>query len=182
MLGFGNFTLDSAKGIQQGDPLGPLLFSISIASLLNDSKCLFTAGYLDDISHITLGDDIPVLISEVSPLQSCANDLGLILNSHKCEIIGLSSAANSIWLNSSLQFNICPQNRATLLGSPLTPEAIEEQFTVQNAHLAKCRVRLKQMSAHESLFLLKSCLGIPRLLFLIRTAFGIGSPAAAAFD
>jgi len=43
----------------------------------------------------------------------------------------MSSAANSIWLDAGLQFYICPQNEATLLGSPLTSEATEEQFMVQ---------------------------------------------------
>jgi len=178
-LRFGDFTLESAEGIQQGDPLGPLLFSISIAGLLNDCTCLFTAGFLDDI---TLGDDVSVLISEVARLQSRANVLGLSPNSHKCEILSLSSAANSIWLDAGLQFHICSQNDATLLGSPFTTEATEDQFIVQNAHVSKFRVRLKQMTPHEALFFLKSCLGMPRFLFLIRTAFCIGSPAVAAFD
>jgi len=35
-LRFGDFTLESAEGIQQEDPLGPLLFIITIAGLLND--------------------------------------------------------------------------------------------------------------------------------------------------
>jgi len=90
--------------------------------------------------------------------------------------------ANSIWLDAGLQFHICPQNEATLLGSPLTTEATEDQFIVQNAHLSKCRVRLKQMTSHEGLFLSKSCIGMPRLLFLIRTASCTGLLAAAAFD
>jgi len=38
------------------------------------------------------------------------------------------------------------------------------------------------MLAHEGLFFFKSYLGIPRFLFLIRTACCIWSTAAAAFD
>jgi len=120
-----------------------------------------TIGQFHKFNTTTLDTHVSVQISEVARIESRINVLGQSLNSHICKIIGLSCAANLIWLNS---------------------EETEETFMVQNAHLSKCRVRLKQMTSHEGLFVLKCCLGIPCFLFLIHTACCIGLPTSAAFD
>jgi hypothetical protein len=49
-LFFGHYIVESAEGVQQGDPLGPLLYSLTTHSLLQAIKSEFTTGYLDDIS------------------------------------------------------------------------------------------------------------------------------------
>ena len=48
-LSFGDFTVSSADGVQQGDPLGPMLFSLVINPLLLDIQSKFISGHLDDI-------------------------------------------------------------------------------------------------------------------------------------
>ena len=54
-LSFGNFTIFSQGGVQQGDPIGPLLFSLTLAEVLNECKSEFTVGNLDGI---ILGDSL----------------------------------------------------------------------------------------------------------------------------
>ena len=49
-LFFGNYRLTSARGVQQGDPLGPLLFSLGIHSLATSLKSEMNLWYLDDIT------------------------------------------------------------------------------------------------------------------------------------
>jgi len=49
-LFLGSETLDSAEGVQQGDPLEPLLFSLTIHPLLQATESDFVSGYLDDVS------------------------------------------------------------------------------------------------------------------------------------
>ena len=41
-------TLLSAEGVQQGDPLGPLLFCITIQPLIQKLRSDFSVFYLDD--------------------------------------------------------------------------------------------------------------------------------------
>ena len=49
-LFWGNETIDSAEGVQQGDPLGPLLFCLLLHSFMQRLNSDFCVGYLDDIS------------------------------------------------------------------------------------------------------------------------------------
>jgi hypothetical protein len=46
----GPFRILSLEGIQQGDPLGPLLFCNSIHPLLQSLYSLLKLGYLDDLT------------------------------------------------------------------------------------------------------------------------------------
>ena len=45
---FHKTTLQSAEGVQQGDPLGPLLFCLTINPLIANLKSEFRVFYLDD--------------------------------------------------------------------------------------------------------------------------------------
>lgn len=49
-LKFGTVTLQSAAGVQQGDPLGPLLFATALQTLASELRAMvdFAAFYLDD--------------------------------------------------------------------------------------------------------------------------------------
>ena len=78
-LKFGAFTLKSAGGVQQGDPLGPLLF----ASTLQPLACELRAGPLD-IASFFLDDGVvagtPAVVGEAiaigaTPLASLAQHL-----------------------------------------------------------------------------------------------------------
>ena len=47
-LFFGDCIMQSAEGVQQGDPLGPLLFCLAIHDVVSNLRSEFTAFYLDD--------------------------------------------------------------------------------------------------------------------------------------
>jgi len=49
-LQFGDHTLQSEEGAQQGDPFGPLYFCLAIVELLKSMKSELVLAYLDDIT------------------------------------------------------------------------------------------------------------------------------------
>ena len=49
-LQFGEFSLQSQEGAQQGGPLGPLYFCLAVHDLLTSLQSSIVVGYLDDMS------------------------------------------------------------------------------------------------------------------------------------
>uniref|UniRef100_A0A1X7SXN3 Reverse transcriptase domain-containing protein n=1 Tax=Amphimedon queenslandica TaxID=400682 RepID=A0A1X7SXN3_AMPQE len=58
-----NEIINSAEGVRQGDPLGPLLFCFTLNSFMQCLNSDFCVGYLDDIS---LGGSMSSLLSDLS--------------------------------------------------------------------------------------------------------------------
>ena len=99
-LKLGEFVIDSAEGIQQGDPLGPLLFCLTIQPLLLGIQSEFVSGYLDDIG---IGGEAKMVADDVMRLEQDARAVGLTLNHNKCEVIG-SPEAIAAWSIFGLAF------------------------------------------------------------------------------
>ena len=80
-------TIQSADGVQQCDPLGPLLFCLAIdhiCSHLKSELCLF---YLDDG---TLGGKVVDVLHDLDLIVSEGAELGLHLNHHKSKSSALT--------------------------------------------------------------------------------------------
>ena len=71
--------------MQQGDPLGPLLFCLAVAKVLKACEGDLVVGYLDDL---TVGGDYEQLIALVPIIEEVSATLGLSLNHSKCEFVG----------------------------------------------------------------------------------------------
>jgi len=83
-LFFGSHTISSEEGPQQGYPLGPLLFCNTIQTLLSSLASELNLGYLDDV---TLGGPADTVASDVAEIAKVGGNVGLILNSSKCELL-----------------------------------------------------------------------------------------------
>ena len=178
-LFWGKHQIASAEGVQQGDPLGPLLFCLSIFSLGQQFTSDLSILYLDDIS---IGGPCDVIIEDLKAVME-ASSLGLTLNVLKSEIITGSSPSRDCLLTVLPGARLVNPSQASLLGSPIgdvncVSSAIEEK----TATLRSLSNNLNLLSAHDAFTLLRSSLAIPKLLYLLRTAPCFGLDSLSEFD
>jgi hypothetical protein len=157
----GEIVCDSARGVQQGDPLGSLLYchvlrhvSLGIADIFATAEptaAALNSSYLDDgeIGH-TLGTLSRVLSYLQSPQ---VQDLGLLLNLAKCFVYQPSSRRIPHLLPVDIPFARGPTTMVRLLGAPIgSPsrssglEAVV-QVTKQAHLLCETRTRVPNLTS-----------------------------------
>ena len=166
-LWYGNNLIESAEGLQQGDPLGPLLFCLSIHRIVCSIKSGFVSGYLDDLG---VGGLVSSVITDIKSIEEQAHKVGLSLNHSKCEIISSDPSSSKALNDAGLFFSVCSPQSATLLGTPLHVDGVEDAVRSHLAAFSRAVPRLSKLSSHEALFLIKNSLAIPKLQYVLRTA------------
>ena len=83
-LFFVDYTILSATGVQQGDPLGPALFSLTVHSFTTSLSSSLNVWYLDDG---TVGGEVDQALADFELILQHSASLGLQLNTAKCELI-----------------------------------------------------------------------------------------------
>jgi Reverse transcriptase (RNA-dependent DNA polymerase) len=179
-LRFGERSVSSEEGAQQGDPLGPLYFCLAVHELLTSLKSELVTGYLDDIS---LGGEAGTVADDFIRLEAEAAKLGLKLNRSKCEVAGLSSMSRDVFSARGIVLAETSLSDISLLGSPLLPGAgIDSALAMKREELRTLAGRLPLMHAHDSLFLLRNVVSTPRLLYTLRTAPCTGNSELVRYD
>jgi hypothetical protein len=164
-LKFGDRHIDSEEGIQQGDPLGPLLFCLAIQPILRTLSSNFVVGYMDDV---TLGGASATVAQDVNTIINDGRAKGLLLNIAKCELISHSGLPSTSPLD---QFTHVTPDNATLLGAPLTiGSAMDMILHKKLTELQRASDRLKRISSHDALVLLKASCGAPKLTHILRSS------------
>ena len=167
-LFFSEHIVELAEGIQQGDPLSPLLVCLTIHPVLSDIQSDFVSGYLDDIA---ISGATKTVADDVRRLKNQAKVIGLQMNKNKCGIIGLSPLNQENWQSNEFCFLETPCCKASLLGAPITAgENIDSFLALKRTELEILLNRLSLTPAHTALFLIKNALAIPKLLYLLRTS------------
>ena len=180
-LFFGESVLQSSEGVQQGDPLGPLLFCLTIHDMLMQLRGEFGVFYLDDG---TLGGSLEEVLRDVRMVERVAGDMGLQLNHRKSEIICDDPATRQSMLAAFPQFCVVSQDHATLLGSPVgnSVEGIEDAIGAKTSALAVMGDRLRLLHAHDGFCLLRNAFTLPKMLYTLRTAPCFLSSQLQKFD
>lgn len=168
-LYYDNTLISSQVGAQQGDPLGPLLFSLAIQKTISSLEAPLNIWYLDDG---TIGGRPDVVGRDIAKLISALKGMGLEVNTSKCEYYECDPAADApIHLSALIPgIRTLDKSSLTLLGAPIFAEAVSQILTSKTKALAALKCHLVQLPAHVSLCLLRSCFAMPKMTYLLRTA------------
>ncbi|CAE1162214.1 unnamed protein product [Acanthosepion pharaonis] len=165
--------ISSATGIQQGEPLGPLLFAMAIDGVARSIASPSNIWYLDDA---TLGGSIEAVAADPRRVIPALSLLGLEINSSKSEIINLNYTADDF--ESAIRdirliledIKITPKEELHILGSPVFPMAIRECLDTKRVILTRMTEKLQLIDAHLALFLLKNSFSLPSFLYTLQSA------------
>ena len=172
-LSFVDHGVVSSEGPQQGDPLGPLMFSITIQPILDELNSELVIGYLDDI---TLGGGVHQVAADIEKVVKDAEAMSLILNANKCELISFEFE-NILPIAMFDNYQLITPNDAISLGAPILPgPAVDISLKFKFDTLKKAIERMQYIDAHDALLLLKSSLHLPKLLYILRTSMCHGNP------
>ena len=164
---FGEEIIASAEGIQQGDPLGPLLFCLTLHPILQLLRSDFKVFYMDDG---TIGGNYEVVAEDLTRFEINAASLGLHLNRGKSEVI-CSSAVSTVSRAPFDVMKFVPANEALLLGAPIGDVVcIDQAIGGKIDFLKTMGSRLCHFRKHDALLLLRHALAIPKVLYLLRSS------------
>jgi len=184
-LYFGTTKILSQTGVQQGDPLGPALFSLAIHGLVEKLSGLeLNVFYLDDG---TIAGDIETVIAAADSIRQDAESLGLRINSSKCEVFfPANDPKNLHQLQAILPgVNVINSSEALLLGSAVTIEAQLPVLRLKTGKLSNMRKILGMLPSHAAFFLLAKSVSIPSLIYFLRCFPSYGEilrPSLDAYD
>ena len=81
---YNTYTIESAEGSQQGDPLSGLEFCEAVHPTLSEGSARTKLGYVNDFN---LKGKISKVAQDVQRIVDTQAKTGLVLNLHKCDII-----------------------------------------------------------------------------------------------
>lgn len=170
---FGQKEIKSCVGCQQGDPLGPALFSLGINSIISELNSEFNIWYLDDGS---LGGSASTVLEDLKTIIDRFNSIGLTLNYDKCEIYIPDHIPNQLRSAIIDKFNLlCPKIllrsklSLNLLGAPIFLDAIPPLITSKIESFKNSSSRLFEIKPHMAIYILRLCLFSPKFMYLLRS-------------
>jgi hypothetical protein len=178
--------IESQVGVQQGDPLGPLLFALTIQPLLVKATSELTVNlsvgvfYADDGTLVGPPDALKQVL-EI--LRDDGPDFGVFLNLGKSALWDLNQQTDLTPLE-AFQLIDC-EDGVDLLGSFLGDDLLADQYALKRVEAIRSIVEElhhlndKQMAFH----LFQQCIGMPRFNYTLRTLHPSRIPLSiAAFD
>ena len=168
-LYFDGVVIRSEVGVQQGDPLGPLLFALALQPVLvevgNIPGLDLSFSYLDDL---VLAGEQSVVVVGITLLKNSAVNLGLRLNMSKCELVPAVPGGEGI--NWSLFDQNMPRKLDgcfKLLGAPIGSKEYAQSLTNKRAtKIQSCLDAIGELPDPQvALALLRSCASFGKMVF-----------------
>jgi hypothetical protein len=179
-LFWGVKVIQSAEGVQQGDPLGPLLFCLGIHHMCTQLESESSLFYLDDG---TLGGTVDDLKRDLDLVDREGAEIGLRLNREKSEIVCADCDTSNAILPSLQGAQVVYPAKATLLGSLIRDlSSVSDVLRTKADMLRKMGDRFQHLSAHDATLLLKHSFALPKLLYNLRTSPCFLSPVVQEYD
>ena len=180
-LFWGEHTISSECGVQQGDPLGPLLFSLvlqKVVSFLATQDLLLNAWFLDDGTIAGERAVLSVLYEQISLMSS---ELGMVVGD--CELFWPSGDPSFPLFHPSIKR--ANDTGVSILGAPVGSDDFAVRYIMSRVEKVKL-IHSKLACLDDGqveLCLLRACVGLPKLNYSIRTCpASVCQPALAAFD
>ena len=172
--------MESAEGVQQGDPLGPLLFGLAIQPLVLKLRSEFSVFYLDDG---TIGGCVEDVIDDLQLMEEEAGRAGLQLNRRKTELICNDPSASDDVLSAVSELQVITCGQATLLGTPIgSVGLIDTTISSKIEKLKPMGGSLQYLSSQDVLLLLRNSFAIHKVFYILRTAPCFLSEQLEVFD
>ena len=134
-------TIQSAEGVQQGDPLGPLLFCLSIHHIVQQLESELSLFYLDDGP---LGGNAGHLERDLEVIEQEGVEIRLHLNKGKSEVICVSTKVPESIVRCLQGAEIVDPSKATILASPIGDvSSVSDALTIKVNQLKKMAERFQ---------------------------------------
>ena len=177
-LRLGTEQLASTRGIQQGDPLGPLLFSLAIQEDIAQAKAeaeVLFPGELDWVAFFlddgTVAGTARAVKHFADRLLSSLASRGLSANVAKCEAVSAAGAAGADSLQLFPGWQHVQNGCFKLLGAPLGTTEFCTRAVL--SRVGKARALLTQVAKYEDpqggLHLLRYCASWSKVQYACRT-------------
>lgn len=138
-LFFGNNRISSETGIQQGDPLGPLLFCVASCGLVKSMRSEMNVWYLDDGM---IGGDAAAVLDDLERVIEQGKQIGLELHFPKCELFYTGSTTNFHQILQQFR-NVAPgiivrfKSELLVLGSPVYTQGVPDVFKAKKSEFKR---------------------------------------------
>lgn len=171
-LFFNEKPLESCVGCQQGDPLGPAIFSLAIHPIIENLKSDLNIWYLDDGtlagSRINVLTDLKTVLDEFQKI-------GLNLNFSKSELYFCPFFPSKFQEQTLKDFSslapgirVVSDDNLFILGSPVLETGMPPFFEKLLSNFSLLASNVMHIHPHMALHILRHCFWIPKFNYYLR--------------